>query len=199
MNTTATITDTVGFAPPPGYNKQFAEGIIRIRRIPDTWSEAEYKYWWCPETDGKGTILRPARISEREKQELEICVHTNQIMNAGRRAVLSYIGSSSGSTTAWSQYFAIGTGSISSTSPTDTSLSNEVFRKAPASFAVNGTAVDINIQLGTTEAEYTYTDCGLFGNGATATLSSGSLYTHALFSYVKGAYAVSVDYLVNLL
>jgi hypothetical protein len=177
---------------------KFAEGIIRIRRLPFD-SDEEYAYWWLPETDGKGKILRPARMSEQEKERYQEAEAKNQIMNSGRTAVLSYIGSPSGSTTQWAQQFAVGTGSITATSPTDTTLSNEVYRASPTSFAVNGTLVDISVSFGATTAQATYTNAGLWGAGATATLSSGVLMTKALFSYTKGNFSISIDYLLNLL
>lgn len=178
--------------------KQFAEGIIRVHRLPFD-NDEEYEYWWLPKTNGRGKILRPARMGQREKARyLEVEGH-NQIMNAGRSAVLSYIGSASGSTTQWSQYLAIGNGAITAVSPTDTNLANEVFRKTPSSFSVVGTQVDITTQLGSTDAQTSITNVGLFGGGASSTLGSGTLMTHALFSYTKGAYAVNVDYIVNLL
>lgn len=193
------IYDMAAFTPPPNKKPEFAEGIIRIRRIPD-WSEDEYKYWWLPETDGHGKILRPARISEQEKErEHQIAEFSNLITTNGRNNVLNYIGSSTGSTTQWSQYFAVGTGAITAVSASDTSLSNEVFRKIQNSYSVSGTQVDVNFQFGTTDAEFAYTNAGIFGNGATSTLGSGQLQTHALFSFTKGAFAISIDYIINLL
>lgn len=200
-----TIDETASFCMPYIFGKkkfgrkQFAEGIIRVRRLPDGWTDDDYRKWWLPETDERGKIIVPARMSEREKDQYGMAEGRNQIMNAGRTAVLSYIGSPSGSTTQWSQFFAVGTGAITATTPIDTVLSNEVFRKAPASFAVNGTQVDVNIQFGTTDAQFSYTNAGLFGAGATSTLNSGSLFTHALFVFTKGAIAISCDYLINLL
>lgn len=176
----------------------FLEGRIQVYRLPDGMSEQEYKDLWLPETDGKGTILRPARLSPQEKARHLDYETENDIMQAGRTAVLSYIGSGSGSTTQWAQYFAVGTGAISGITPQDSSLANEVFRKIQTSFAVNGTTVDINFQFGTTDAQTTYTNAGLWGNGASGTLGSGTLYTHALFAYSKGAYAIAIDYLVDL-
>jgi hypothetical protein len=194
------FTDSTAFAPPAGKSKQFAEGIIRIRRIPDSWSDADYRYWYLPETDKHGKIIRPARISDHEKEGMQLEEYRNQITNLGRAQVLSYIGSPSGSSTQWAQQFGIGTGAITATSPTDTSLSNEIWRKPPTAFSVNGTLVDINIPMSTSDASGSvFTNCGIFGNGATSTLSSGSLLTHALFSFSKGSVALSVDYLINLL
>jgi hypothetical protein len=199
------IADTTSFRMPYIFGKkklkrkQFAEGIIRVRRLPEGWTSEDYAKWWLPTTDGEGKILIPARMSEKEKERYQEAVGFNQIMNAGRTAVLSYIGSPSGSSTQWSQEFAVGTGLITGISPTDTSLSNEIARKIPASFSVTGTLVDINIQFGITDAVANYTNAGLFGNGASSTLGSGTMMTKALFSYSKGSFAIAVDYLINLL
>jgi hypothetical protein len=193
------IYDMAAFAPPPNKKPEFAEGIIRVRRIPD-WSEEEYRYWWLPETDGHGKILRPARISEWDKEhEFQTDEFRNLITTNGRNNVLSYIGSSSGSTTQWSQYFAVGTGAITYVSASDTSLANEVFRKAFTSFSVSGTQVDMNLQFGSGEGLFTFTNSGIFGNGATSTIGSGQLQTHALFAFSHGAFSIAIDYLVNLL
>ena len=191
--------ESTGFAPRPE-KPTFAEGTIRIRHIPEQWSEEEYRYWWLPVTDHTGHILKPARLSEQQKAQFELLgKYENLITNAGRSQVLTYIGSSTGSTTQWSQYFAVGTGTIAGVSPSDNVVVNEVFRKAQTSFSVSGTQVDVNFQFGTTDGQFTYTNAGLFGNGATATLGSGTLVTHALFSFTKGAFAIAIDYIVNLL
>lgn len=175
------------------------EGKLRIYRPPSHWTDSDYAYWWLPETDGKGNTIRPARLSDEEKEQYFETEGHNIITNVGRAQALSYLGSSSGSSTQWAQQFAIGTGAITSTSPIDTSLSNEVFRKAPISFSVNGTQLTINIILGTTDAQVTMTNGGIYGNFASSTLNSGSLLTHCLFSYTKGAYSVAVSYIINLL
>lgn len=175
------------------------EGRIQIYRLPDGMSEQEYQALWLPVTDGRGKVLRPARIDARARARHLDYETDNDIMQAGRTAALSYLGSSTGSTTQWAQYFAVGTGAISGITPQDSSLANEVFRKAQTSFAVNGTTVDINFQFGSSDAQTTYTNAGLFGNGASGTLGSGTLYTHALFAYTKGAYAIAIDYLIDLL
>jgi hypothetical protein len=178
----------------------FAEGILRVRRLPPELEDPDqYRYWWLPETDWRGHVLRPARLSEREKQGYQVAEFHNLITNNGRSQVLTFIGSASGTTPPFTQQFAVGNGAISGVNATDTSLANEVFRKAPASYAVQGTEVDINIVFGTTDAEYTYTNAGIWGVSASGTLGSGVLMTHALFSYTKGAYAISIDYIINVL
>lgn len=189
----------MAFSAPLGKPK-FAEGIIRVRRIPDEWTPEEYAYWWLPETDGHGKILRPARISEQVKErEHQIAEFSNLITTNGRNNVLTYIGSSTGSTTQWSQYFAVGTGAITAVSASDTSLSNETFRVALSTYSVSGTQVDMNFQIGSGQALFAFTNSGIFGGGASSTLGSGVMMTHALFAYTHGAWAISIDYLVNLL
>ena len=39
---------------------KFARGIIRVHEIPVDWSEAEYRYWWLPEKDNVGRVIRTA-------------------------------------------------------------------------------------------------------------------------------------------
>lgn len=190
-----TVLDSLTFKK----HGQFAEGIIRVRRLPDEWDEDEYAYWWLPEKDSEGRVLRMPRMLEREKDRYTVYVAENQIMTAGRTQVLTYIGASGGNTTGFAKYLAIGTGTILAPNPANTSLATEAFRKAQASNTVQGTQVDINFALLSGDANITMTNCGLFGNTATATLGSGTMYTQALFSYVKGAWTISIDYLVNLL
>ncbi len=195
----ATFEETMSFYPPPGKGKQFAEGIIRVRRLPDDWSEDDYRFWWLPEKDSEGRVIRPARMSPREKDRYTTDVFENQIMTAARTQVLTYIGSSTGNTTGFAKYLAIGTGAIQAPNPNDTTLATETFRKAQAANTVQGTQVDVNFALVAADANVTMTNCGLFGNTATATLGSGTLYTKALFSYTKGNYSIAIDYLINLL
>jgi hypothetical protein len=200
-----TVLDSLSFTPDPyapkwaKTQKQFAEGIIRVRRLPDDWDEDEYAFWWLPEKNDEGRIVRAARMSAREKDSYTVYVAENQIMTAGRTQVLTYIGATTGNSTGFAKYLAIGTGAILAPNPANTSLATEVFRKAQASNTVQGTQVDINFALLSGDANITMTNCGLFGNAATGTLGSGTMYTQALFSYVKGAWTIAVDYLVNLL
>ncbi len=189
---------TIPAAPPLGQDALHFTGIIRLRRLPEEWTPQQYRYWWCAETDGRGRVLRQARISEREKERYTEGEFYNLLTVAGRAQILSYIGASTGSTIGFAKYLAIGTGALQSPSPVDTSLAGEVFRKALASFTVQGTQVDCSFLLASADANVTMTNAGLFGNAATSTLGSGTLYTKALFSYSKGAYSISADYLINL-
>lgn len=164
------------------------EGILRFRTIPPEWTPEQYTRYWCP-------------MSERQRDRYTVHETHNLLTNAGRTLLLTYIGSASGSTTAFAQYFSVGTGSYLNVAPSDTSVSGENFRVAPSSTTISGTQIDIQSQIGSSQAVGTLTNAGLFGNGATSTLGTGTLYTHALINnFVKanGA-AYSVDYLINLL
>jgi hypothetical protein len=128
----------------------------------------------------------------------QLLIAHNQIMNASRTQILSYIGSSSGSSTAWAQYFSVGTSAITATTPSDTGLVNELFRKAPASYSTTCNEVDINVQFGSTDAWYVYTNCGIWGGAATSTPGSSTLETNSLFSFTNGSQEITIDYTVAL-
>src|SRR5258708_23790882 len=104
--------ETMSLDPRTGKGKEFAEGIIRVRRLPDDWSEDDYRFWWLPEKDSEGRVIRPARMSPLEKDRYTTDVFENQIMTAARTQVLSYIGSSTGNTTGFAKYLAIVTVAI---------------------------------------------------------------------------------------
>jgi len=182
------MKDTIGF-----------EGILRIRELPEEWTPRQYRYWWLPRTDGKGNIVRPARIPEQEKERYTVLEVHNQLMVNGRTAILTYIGSTTGSTTPYGKYLALGTGALQATSPTDTSLVNEVYRVLQSTYTIQGSQVDLNFQVPSGSAQVTMTEAGLYGGSATSTLNSGTLDNHVLFSYSKGSYPVSIDYLISLI
>lgn len=206
--------DSLAFTPPPmsagarrdhlplsrKEHRPFAEGIIRVRRLPEEWSPEEYRYWWLPETDERGLVVRPARIPEREKDaRYTEAVFENLVTYNGKTQVLTYIGASGGNTTGFSKYIALGTGGITAPNPSDTVLVNETFRKVQASYSVQGTQVDVSFSLLSGDANASLTECGLYGGSATGTRNSGTLMTHALFSYTKGSWPVSIDYIIVLL
>lgn len=182
------MVETIGF-----------EGIFRIRRLPEDWTREEYLHWWIPEKDSAGKVIRPARISEREKERYTEVEAHNQLMVAGRSEILTFIGASGGSTTPFAKYLAIGTGVLQSTTPVDTQLVNEVFRLTQTANTVQGSQVDVNFQLSAANAQVTMTESGLFGGTASGTANSGTLVTHVLYSYTKGNYSISCDYLINLI
>src|SRR5947207_1818109 len=98
------------------------KGIIRIREHPFGDDYEELSKWWFPELNARGVVIRPARMSEREKDRYTVVEAENQLMTAGIQQILTYIGMPSGTAILISKYFAVGTGAISQTTPTDTSL-----------------------------------------------------------------------------
>ena len=174
------------------------EGILRIREIPPEWTDAEFRYWWCDERTESGMLIHRARMSEREKDRWTVVEARNLLMSAGRTQLLTFAGAS-GTTVAFAQFYAVGTGSIFTVQPADTSLATELFRLAPASFSVVGNSVTITTNFSTSQGNGTYTNAGLFGNGATSTPGSGTLMTHILYNYTKtSANAIANDYLISL-
>ena len=182
------MQETIGF-----------QGILRLRELPEEWSHADYLKYWCGERDEQGRMVTLPIITEREKERYTVVEAHNQLTVNGRAAILGYMGSSSGSTTPFGSYLAIGTGALQATSPTDTSLVYEVFRKAQSAYTPQGSQVDINFQLTSGNAQVTMTEAGLFGGSASGTIGSGTLDTHVLFAFTKGAFSISADYLINLI
>lgn len=172
-------------------------GLIRAREVPFN-SEEEWRKWWLPERNLSGTVIKPARMSDKEKERYTAAESPNILVSSGITQVLNYIGSTSGNTTAFAQYFALGSIAIAQVLSNDTSLSGEYFRAAPSLASVSGVQQDISMFAGTTQANASITNAGLWGNGATSTIGSGTLYTHSLFQYIKtSANAVTFDYLIS--
>lgn len=169
------------------------EGVLRVYEVPE---ELWLLRWWKHVRKRGWKYL----TLEEKAREGKLVVEThNMIMSAGRTQILSFIGAS-GSTTAFSQYYAVGTGAIYTISPSDSSLAGELFRAIPAAFSVVGNAVTISTPFSTSQANGTYTNAGLFGSTATSTPGSGVLMTHLLYSYVKtSAVAIANDYTVTAL
>lgn len=175
------------------------KGIIRVREHPFGDDYAALKRYWWPVTNEQGKIIAPARMSEREKDKYTVYETENQLMTAGVQQILTYIGMPSGTAILISKYFAVGTGAISDTAPTDTSLATELFRKVPDSATQTGNQIDISTNFSTAQGNGTLTNAGLFGNTATSSANSGTLYTHALYSYTKtSAVAIVNDYIILL-
>lgn len=81
-------------------------------------------------------------------------------------------------------YVAVGTGT---TAPavTDTTLETELARKALASVDYSGAVVIARGYFGASEGNGTLTEIGLFGEAASATPDSGTLFNHAVISETK--------------
>lgn len=185
-------------------------GIITLHKIPDEWSDEDFRYWWCPVTAANGQIVQPARISDETKRawltpladgRLQV---ENLITNNGISQLLTNMGvQAQASMQPFSQILSLGNGSISGVTRADTSVAGDGFttgaRKAPASHANTGFSVTITTNLLSTDAVGTLTNLGFYGGGsATTTTGTGTLETHALFSFSKGSIAYAVNYVLLL-
>jgi hypothetical protein len=172
-------------------------GLIRAREIPFE-TEAEWRQWWLCERDLSGKILRAARMSDREKDRYTVAQSANILVSGGITQVLNYVGSGSGNATGFAQYFAVGNIGINQVTSADTSVAGEYFRAVPSTASVSGTQQDISVFAGTSQANGTITNAGLFGAGATSTIGSGTMVTHSLLQYSKtNANAITFDYLLS--
>lgn len=174
------------------------EGILKIREIPPDWDDATFRYWWCDERSATGSLIRKARMSEREKDRWTVVEAKNMLMSAGRTQILTFMGQLT-APAVFTQYYAVGTGTIFTIQPSDVSLATELFRAVPASFSIVGNAVTVTTNFSTSQGNGTYTNAGIFGVSATSTPGSGVLMTHILYSYTKtSSIAIVNDYTMSL-
>lgn len=82
-------------------------------------------------------------------------------------------------------YGAIGNGSITSVSDTDTTLSAEISRKAISASSVSGITARLSVFYDTSEANGTITEFGWFGEDAGAGADSGTMFNHIVMSVTK--------------
>ena len=173
-------------------------GILKIREIPADWTPAEYRHWWCDERSSSGRVIRRAAMSEAEKERWTVWEGSNMLMNAGRTQILTFMGQLT-APASFSQFYAVGTGTIYSVQPSDTTLATELFRLAPASFSIVGNAVTVSTVFSTSQGNGTWSNAALFGVNATSTANSGVMMTHILCSYIKtSASAIVSDYVMSL-
>ncbi len=186
-------------------------GVIVGRSWPVGFTEAEYRLLLVggsrrrlAHPDGYSAhgaplyLLTDAQRRVRERLLNRLCLDgyetENIACNAGRAVLLSFLGGGTG--LAGPQYFAVGTGS-GTPAATDTQLFAEYYRAAYSTTAINGNQIDVSTLFQSNVANTTYTEAGLFGNGATATANSGALFAHALYAYTKSSGTVlSNDYYI---
>lgn len=174
-------------------------GIIRVRELPEEWSVEEFRYRWCLAPDERGDFIGKARISYKERERYTAAESENLITNNGISNVLTFLGLSSGTATLFFKVLSVGTGIIAGVAVSDTSVSGELKRLAPTGTLVTGNQQDVSVLFGTADGNGTWTNCGCYGGAASTTLGTGTLETHALFSYPKtNAISVTVDYVFIL-
>lgn len=175
------------------------KGIITVHEIPEWCNEEFAARWGAMSEDEKRH--RQLRLADGRWQA------ENLITNTGINLILknlSYSGQSQLQPV--TQILSMGNGALSGVTRTDTSVAGDGFgtnsRKAPSSFGVTGFVTTITTNLASGDANGTWTNVGFYGwsgsANATTTTGSGSLMTHALFPFVKGASAVAVAYTFTL-
>lgn len=176
-------------------------GTVRVREVPFK-DEAEWRRWWLGEFDDKGRMIRPPRMSEREKERYTVTESENMLVANGITQVLNYVGTSDGSSVGFAQQLAFGNTPLSRVNESDTSLAGEFLRIAPSPTSILATQTEVSAFHPGGSSSTVFTNAGLFGNGATGTLGSGTLMTHLLLQYTQPAAStqipsVSFDYLIS--
>lgn len=164
----------------------FWQGIVKVRELPAGLSFEEYLAWW-------------PRLTERDRERYTAAEHHNILTLNGFQQLLTYVSSGNATTLGFSQYFSVGTFPITTVQAGDTSVQGELFRAAPTSSTITGNQLTLSTYFGASQANGNYTNAGLYGVNATATLGSGTLMTHTLYTYTKSnGTAISNDYIIIL-
>lgn len=193
------------------------EGIIFAREWDADWSEQEYQ---CMRMGGnRKHFEHPDAVSlsgapifvitDGERREASRLLNRNcrnmvefrnVACNAGRNVLLNFLATTAGQTGIAA--FAVGNGVNVNPSSSDTTLSAEIFRKAIAAYTVSGNSVDLSAVFLTTDtgSNATYTEAGIFGNGASTNsppTTVGTLFAHASYNYTKASNTnLSSDYFI---
>lgn len=160
-------------------------GHLLFYELPESLTEQEYRRYWLV-------------LSHRERERYLIHEASNLLTSAGRNQLLTFAGAS-GTTSAFAQYIAFGTGPTVITG-SNTVVATEIYRAIPASSTISGNQVDISLQLPAGSANGILTNAGIYGVNATSTINSGTLMTLAQlnnFNKVNGT-AYNVDYVITL-
>lgn len=133
------------------------------------------------------------RPKERKTSGLVVCRARNIVTTAGKNVMAGVFGSYIGYSGA--QYLAIGSGTGGSLD--GVALYTEVFRKVLTGVFLSGNQVDCSTFILAGEANFAWTELGLFGNGASATPGSGVMMTHATITLTGGSKANTQQYTVD--
>lgn len=170
-------------------------GILRLsgRYVVKAWKRGELERWL-----ERGASLADAMVEAYLRNHLrEMRVAENLITNAGLYLagdLLIDTGVLAGLT-----YFAIGTGDTAPNAA-DTILTTEVKRMLISSRSRSGPVISLTTFMVAANCSYAIEEVGIFGNDASATPDSGTLFSHALLSEDNsaGANDLTFDYELTL-
>lgn len=130
-------------------------------------------------------IVGSVKITTRNVKTGKVTVDhiLNTFIFVGKESIADRL-ANQGSSTAKITYFAVGTGS-DTPGESDINLHAELFRKPISVSSVTSNVATFTTYLATSEANDTLTEIGLFGDLATSTGSSGTLYAKTSINKVK--------------
>lgn len=189
-----------------GMSTRGIDGIITVRAWPDFICEHDTDEW------SKWRAALSPREWDRYALPLVVDGHEqdyahNLLTTDGITWVLNNISfAAQASLHPIAQILSVGNGTIAVVARADTAVAGDAFvasaRKVPGTPVVTGNQVDIPTAFLAADAQGTWTNIGFYGwdgaANATTTAGSGKLKTHSLFQFVKGAAAVTIDYLFVL-
>jgi hypothetical protein len=190
-----------------GLSLKGLEGIITVREWPDFLGDDadEFEKWRASLTQREwDRYLMPVIVEGKEQDYAH-----NLLTTDGITSVLKNIAySSQAQLEPITQILSVGNGIIGAVARADTAVIGDAFgtncRRAPNASTFIGNQVDNRTDFLSGDAQSTWTNVGFYGYNyggsanATTAAGTGTLKTHSLFTYAKGATAVSVDYIFVL-
>jgi hypothetical protein len=169
-------------------------------------TQEEIDYWFNPQTmikmrsgQPRRVVVGTARMSEREKERYLQAEGHNLIVNQGRSQIISYIGTNGTYSSQFGNILSLGNGSIATVGGGDTTIPGEYYRSSITTQIYTGsTQVDMQTTITGSNGNGQISNIGIWGNGATTGLASGTMLTHALFTLSKATGIAIIDYLVVL-
>lgn len=127
-------------------------------------------------------ILRDALTGKIKSDDLV----NNMFVTAGKRAIADHLRGTTDNNKGIITYCALGT-SIVAPALADTHLGTEIARKLVSVRSVSGNIATFQTFFTTSEGNGTLKEAGLFGDDATTTPDTGTLYCHAAINRVKSS------------
>jgi hypothetical protein len=128
-------------------------------------------------------------------KEVEVITLHNIACTVGKNSLANrLIGATKGEIT----YFAVGTGTDAPAAG-DTTLGTEIYRKQISVRSVSGAIATFRIFFNTSEANDTLKEIGLFGDDATVTADTGTLFARAAVDKTKtSSETLTIDWDVEI-